>query len=169
MAGSLKMAFHRASNDSKANEANIDHFDLSFHSLLCVDHLVRVPPKAFGGSRLRLVFAADPAAISDLVKMSKKEGIVDLSCAGFVASGIVGQLHVSDTSKMLSQRWRDIALHHLHVVDVILNEEIIRSDIGDKLNRLLCPVQEKARNVAGVDRLNQKPNTLACEGIRSES
>src|SRR5258707_14718528 len=70
---------------------------------------------------------------------------------------------------MLSQRWRDIALHHLHVVDVILNEEIIRFDIGDKLNRLVCPVQEKARNVAGVDRLNQKPNTLECEGIRSES
>src|SRR5258708_13230539 len=70
---------------------------------------------------------------------------------------------------MLSQCWRDIALHHLHVVDVILNKEIIRSDIGDTLNRLLCPVQEKARHVAGVDRLNQKPNTLACEGIRSES
>src|SRR5260370_34417917 len=115
MAGSLKMACHRASHDSKANEANIDHFDLSFHALLCVDHLVRVPPKAFGGSRLRVVFAADPAAISDLVKLSKQEGIVELSRAGFVASGIVGQLHGSDTSKMRSQRWSDIALHHLPV------------------------------------------------------
>src|SRR6267378_1705705 len=84
MAGSLKMACHRTSHDSKANEANIDHFDLSFHDLLCVDHLVRVPPEAFDGSRLRLVFAADPPAISDLVEMSKQEGIVDLSCAGFV-------------------------------------------------------------------------------------
>src|SRR6266404_7850957 len=114
MAGSLKMACHRASHDSKANEANIDHFDLSFHALLCVDHLVRVPPKAFGGSRLRLVFAADPAAISDLVKMSKQEGIVDLSGAGVVASGVVGQFDLSDTSKILSQRLRDIALHYLH-------------------------------------------------------
>src|ERR1700737_392299 len=87
MAGSLKMACHRTSHDSKANEANIDHFDLSFHDLLCVDHLVRVPPKAFDGSRLRLVFAADPAAISDLVEMSKQEGIVDLSRPRFVESG----------------------------------------------------------------------------------
>src|SRR5258707_7388296 len=113
MAGSLKMACHRASHDSKANEANIDHFDLSFHALLCVDHLVRVPPKAFGGSRLRLVFPADPAAISDLVKMSKHEGIVYLSRARVVSAGSVGQLHVSDTHKMLLQPWRDIGLHHL--------------------------------------------------------
>jgi len=70
--------------------------------------------------------------------------------------------------QMLSQRWA-ISPSITACGNVILNEEIIRSDIGDKLNRLLCPVQEKARNVAGVDRLNQKPNTLACEGIRSES
>src|SRR5258706_12734021 len=105
MAGSLKMACHRASHDSKANEANIDHFDLSFHALLCVDHLVRVPPKAFGGSRLRLVFAADPAGISDVVKMWKKEGVVDLSGAGFVASGVCGQLQVMSRKQMLSPRW----------------------------------------------------------------
>src|SRR5258708_15095051 len=99
MAGSLKMACHRASHDSKANEANIDHFDLSFHALLCVDHLVRVPPKAFGGSRLRLVFAADPAAISDLVKISKKEGIVDLSDSGVVAARIVRPIDVLHTNR----------------------------------------------------------------------
>src|SRR5260370_8405223 len=107
MAGSLKMACHRTSHDSKANEANIDHFDLSFHDLLCVDHLVRVPPEAFDGSRLRLVFAADPPAISDLVEMSKQEGIVDLSCARFVAAGVVGYLHLTDTTNILSTYLRD--------------------------------------------------------------
>src|SRR6266481_1512689 len=147
MAGSLKMACHRTSHDSKANEANIDHSDLSFHDLLCVDHLVRVPPKAFDGGRLRLVFAADPAAISDLVEMSKQEGIVDLPGAGFVAAGIVGQLHMGNAPKVLSQRWRDITLHHLHVIDVVLNEQIVRSDIRDDLNGLLRSVQEEAGNV----------------------
>jgi len=44
------------------------------------------------------------------------------------------------------------------MVNVILNEEIIRSDIGDDLNSLLRPAQEKARNVECVDRLNQEVN-----------
>src|SRR5882757_10048075 len=70
---------------------------------------------------------------------------------------------------MLSQCWRDIALHHLHVVDVILNKEIIRLDIGDDLNSLLGPAQKEAGNIECVDRLDQKANTLPREGVRSES
>src|ERR1700730_12123331 len=138
-------------------------------SALCVDGLSRVPPEAFGGGRLRLVFAADPAAISDPVEMSKQEGIVDLPGAGLVAAGIVGQLHMGNAAKAVLQRWRDITLHHLHVIDVILNEQIVRSDIGDDLNGLLCPVQEEAGNVAGVDRLDQKSNAFARESVCRES
>jgi len=33
MPGSLEMASHRASHDPKANEANINHLDLSFHAM----------------------------------------------------------------------------------------------------------------------------------------
>src|SRR3984885_12311657 len=141
---------------------------LIFPSALCVDHLSRVPPEAFDGGRLRFVFAADPAAISDLVEMLKQEGIVDLAGAGFVAAGVVGQLHMRNAGKVPSQGWRDISLHHLHVIDVILNEEIVRSDIGDDLNGLLCPVQEEAGNVAGVDRLDQKSNAFARKDVCRE-
>src|SRR5665213_571302 len=136
---------------------------------LCVDRLARVPSEAFDGGCLRLVFAADPAAISDLVEISKQERIVDLAGAGFVAAGIVGELHMANAGKVLSQRRCDIALHHLHVIDVVLDEQIVRSDIGDDLNGLLGPAQEEAGNVAGVDRLDQKPNTLAGKGVRRES
>src|ERR1700709_34187 len=77
------------------------------------NRLCRVPFEAVDGGGLRLVFAADPAAISDGVEMPEQEGIVDLSRARFVATGIVGQLDMRDAAEMLLQRSRDVALHHL--------------------------------------------------------
>src|SRR3981189_492178 len=74
-----------------------------------------------------------------------------------------------NTREMFLQRSRYIALHHLHVVNVILNEEIIRSDIGDDLNSLPCPAQEKSRNIERVDRLYQQANIFPREGICRES
>src|ERR1700732_1459158 len=121
MAGSLKMACHRASHDSKANKANIDH--LIFLSLLWLwlVHMVRVPPKAFEGGFLRLLFAANPAAIFHLIQILKQKGIVYLAGPGFVAARIIGELNVRDTSEMLLQSWCNVTFHHLHVVNVILN------------------------------------------------
>jgi len=55
------------------------------------------------------------------------------------------------------------------VVDIVLNEQIVRLDIGDDLGSLLCPVQEEAGNVAGVDRLDQKSNAFARESVCRES
>src|ERR1700730_14001708 len=69
---------------------------------LCVGRLGRVPSEAFDRGCLRFVFAADPAAISDFVEMSKQERIVDLSGAGFIAAGIVGQLDMRDTAPDVS-------------------------------------------------------------------
>jgi hypothetical protein len=51
-----------------------------------------VPSEARDGGCLRLVFAADPAAISNVVKMPEQKRIVDLAGAGLVATGIVGKL-----------------------------------------------------------------------------
>src|SRR6266404_503637 len=73
-----------------------------------------------------------------------------------------------DKREMFLQRSRYIALHHLHVVNVILNEEIFRSDIGDDLDGLLCPAQENARNIQRVDRLNQQANIFLRKRICSE-
>src|ERR1700733_861186 len=98
MAGSLKMACHRASHDSKTNEANIDHFALSFHGLTM--------RRSFGSCTI--------------------EGLrrwLSSACIR-IAAGIIGELDMCDTSEMFLQRWRDVTFHHLHVVNVILNEEV---------------------------------------------
>jgi hypothetical protein len=95
--------------------------------------------------------------------MAEQEGIVDLSGAGLVAAGIVGELDVGDPAEMFLQAARDVALHHLHVVDVVLHEQIARADVADELNGLLGPVQEEAGNIEGVDRLDQEPDLFPRE------
>ena len=44
----------------------------------------------------------------------------------------------------------EIALHDLHVVDVVLQEQVVGADSADDVERLLRVVEEKARHVAGV-------------------
>src|SRR5712671_6417923 len=125
------------------------------------EYLRGMPSQAVDRRRPRLVFASDPAAIADRVEMAEQEGIVDLAGAGLVAAGIVGKLDVRDAAKMFLEAPRDIALHHLHVVDVVLDEEIARSDIADELNGLFGSVQEEAGNIERVDRLDQEPDLFA--------
>ena len=54
---------------------------------------------------------------------------------------------MGDAAKMLLQAAGDVALHDLHVVDVVLDEEIVRPDIADELGRLLGAAQEEARDI----------------------
>src|SRR5689334_5923841 len=67
-----------------------------------------VPSEAFDRRRPRLVFAADPAAITNSVEMAEQEGIVDLAGAGFVAAGVVGKLDMGDAGQVFLQASRNI-------------------------------------------------------------
>src|SRR2546423_714237 len=68
---------------------------------------------------------------------------------------------MSDAAKMLLQAARDVAFHHLHVVNVVLDKEVVRPDIADELSRLLGAAEEETRDVDRVDRLDQQPELLA--------
>src|SRR5258708_13816241 len=127
MARGQKMAGHRTSHGAEANETDINHVDLPLSARSGVHGLHGVPSEAFGGGRPRLVFAANPATISDLVEISKQKRIVDLAGAGFIAAWIIRELDMRDTREMLLQGPRDIALHPLHMIDVVLDEEIFPS------------------------------------------
>src|SRR2546426_11453583 len=52
----------------------------------------------------------------------------------------------------------EIALHHLHVINVILQPKIVRADFIDDGKRLLRAVEIETRNVTGVARLDQQSN-----------
>ena len=58
-----------------------------------------------------------------------------------------------------------LALHALHVVDVVLHVEVVRADLLDDVERLRRAVQVEAGDVVGVDRLDQQAeaaSSLAC-------
>ena len=100
--------------------------------------------------------------------MPEQEGIVDFTGARLIAAGIVGKLDMGNAREMLLQASRDVAFHYLHVVDVVLNEEIAGADVADELGCLLRPAQEKARNVRCIDRLDQQADPLAFQRVRGK-
>jgi hypothetical protein len=53
------------------------------------------------------------------------------------------------------------------VVDVVLDEEIVRTDIGDDLSGLFGAIEEEAGNVDRIDRLDQQPDALLRQRIRA--
>src|SRR5438105_12639071 len=53
---------------------------------------------------------------------------------------------------------REIALHDLHVINVVLQPKIVRADFIDDGKRLLRAVEIETRNVTGVARLDQQPD-----------
>ena len=114
------------------------------------------------------LYSGNPGAVADLVEMSKQEGIIDFASARLVAAGIVGKLDMRNTREMLLHRSRYIALHYLHVVDIVLNKQIIRLDIGDDLGGLLCPVEEEPGNIQRIDRFYQETDAFPGKGVRGE-
>ena len=91
--------------------------------------------------------------------MREQKRIVDLPRAGFVASRVVGQLRVLDDVHMLRDRAREVPFHYLHVIDVILQPQVLGTDFLDDGKRLVSVAQIEARYVAGVDRLDQQHDT----------
>jgi hypothetical protein len=71
------------------------------------------PAEAGFGRRQRLVFAADPAVVTQLVEQPEQERIVDFAGARFVAAGVVGNLDVADAGDVGLDGPRQIALDDL--------------------------------------------------------
>src|SRR6476620_7940056 len=111
------------------------------------------PRETVGRFSGRLVFAADPTLVANLVDVTQQESIIDLAGARLMSSRRIGQLHMRNQLQVLVDRHCKIAFHDLHMVDIVLHEEIIGSDNGDDVNSLLRVAQEKTRYVARIDRL----------------
>ena len=63
---------------------------------------------------------------------------------------------------------RQVPLHDLHVVDVVLELEVVGSYSLDNLHRLRGAGQEEARDVLRVDRLDQERDPITGTGVRGE-
>ena len=65
------------------------------------------------------------------VDMLVEVGIVDLARPRLVAAGIVRYLDMRDAAEVGLDGTGEIPLHDLHVVDVVLQPEIVRADALD--------------------------------------
>lgn len=120
----------------------------------------RGPAQSGRGGRRGFVFATDPAFITDAVEEGEQEGIIDFPRARLVAARVVGQLQVGDHRQVLPDGFGQFALHALHVIDVVLHEDIGGTRRGDDVERLPGVIEEEARNVESVDRLDQQLTVL---------
>src|SRR3954471_6669636 len=114
------------------------------------------PRQAFERITARIVFASYPAGVADPVEVREQEIEVDLAGARLVAIGNVGDLHVADASEQALERAREIALHDLHVEEVVLQPRVGLAGRVQHIDRLRAVAEEGARNAARVERLDHQ-------------
>ena len=73
-----------------------------------------------------------------------------------MASRVVGDLDMSDQRMMPIDARGQVAFHDLGVVHVILQEQVVRPDGLDDLERLIRRAKKETRNIARVDGLDEQ-------------
>ena len=68
--------------------------------------------------------------------MLEQEWIIDFAGARLVAPLIVRDLDMGDAGKMFLQAGREFALHALHMIDVVLQKQVVRSHVIHDFQRL---------------------------------
>jgi len=86
----------------------------------------------------------------------EEERVVDFAAARLVAAGVVGELEMPNQVEVLLDRAGEVALHDLHVVDVVLQTEVGGADLLDDVTGLGGAGDDEAWDVAGVDGLDQQ-------------
>src|ERR1019366_1827421 len=112
------------------------------------------PAQPGAGPAFGPVLAADPPGVAELVHESEQVGIVDLAQVGLMALGHARDLDMADAGDVLAQLHREIALDDLAGIEIHLHLEVESADFRADGGRLVLAVEEKTRNVAGVDRLD---------------
>ena len=98
--------------------------------------------------------------------MAEQEVEVDLARARLVSAGVVGDLHVADPIEVGRHGARQVSLHDLHVVDVVLEEDVGVADPFGDAPGLGAAVNVEARDVARVDRLDQQRDVVLGQNAR---
>ena len=89
------------------------------------------------GGGQRPILAADPAVVAEVVHQAEQERIVDLAGAGLVAPRVIRELHVGNELDIFFDGRGEIAFHDLHVIDVVLQKQVVRTHLANDVQRLL--------------------------------
>src|SRR4051794_5214230 len=87
------------------------------------------PAKPGRGRGLRFVFAADPAFVPVAIEGLEEEGVVDLSGARLLATGVVRDLDVHDPVLQAAVGRQQLSIHALLMVEVELEKRIRRAHV----------------------------------------
>ena len=123
-------------------------------------------PRAF---RTSACTRSQSTLVADRLEVTKQEAVINLAGARLVPTRIVGHLDVPDRAQVRLHRRRELTFHPLCVIDVVLDEQVVRAGRLDELQCLPGPPQVKPGNVEGVDRLDQEPDPCALELLRGEA
>src|SRR5690606_13948586 len=104
------------------------------------------PVKPCTRLRQRLVFTADPTGIATPLEFLENEPVVDFASARLIASGIIGNLHMRDPILEAPEIRNQMSLHDLHVIKIILNVEIVRTNPIEDAFGMVGGRQEKSWN-----------------------
>ena len=88
--------------------------------------------------------------------MAEQEWIVDLPGARLVTSRIIGDLDVTDMGKVTLDRGGEFTFHPLHVIDVVLNEEVVAAYFRNYIKCLIGMVEIEAGDIEDIDRFDQQ-------------
>ena len=119
------------------------------------DAMADRPAETVLGPAGREILAADPARIARPVEQIEQVGIVDLADIRLVALGHARDLDVGGDRLMALEAPREVAGHDLGVVEVELELQARLVQLGDQGGAFGRRVEQVARNVAAVDRLDQ--------------
>ena len=102
----------------------------------------------------RDVFAPDPAFVRELVQKREQVGIIDFTNIWLMPTGYSGNLYMAGNGQVAMNVIRELATHHLGVVNVELQAHIGLADLVDNSSSIVHVVKEITRYIHGVDRFD---------------
>src|SRR5215475_5180870 len=107
-----------------------------------------------------MIFAANPAGIAQVVNEVEEIQVVDLTHVWLVPPGIPGNLKMPDDFEMGANLLGQVTTHHLTMVQVHLQKQVIASDILDNLMSVIGGMEKIPRHIARIDRLDHELNAV---------
>lgn len=114
------------------------------------------PAQAFGGTPARMIFAANPASIAQIVNEIEEIWIVDFTHVWLVSPRIPGNLKMSDDLEMGANLLGQVATHDLTMVQVHLQQQIVAPDFLNNLMGVVGGIEKIPRHIARIDGLDHE-------------
>src|SRR5258705_8165863 len=130
---------------------------------------IRQPPKPIARSTSRCVFPSDPTRVAERLEDLEDGHEVDRTRSWLVTTGDIRDLDVSNRTELTGYRPHHVLSHSLHVVHVVLQEQIDRRGLRANLDSLPRAMERESGNIRGIDAFDQQRDPGRLEALGSET